>query len=177
MVSIRCFGILAICVLSAARAEVPPAQPMSNEVPFDVSPLPRATAAVDNTPGGEDFKPVAHAIGPTGRVLQSGEASWYASKFQGRRTASGERFNGHAFTAAHRTLRLGTYVRVRSLATGKSTIVRINDRGPFIKGRIIDLSYAAAQALGLPHARRRRVQLERVETMVKAKTASVGEVS
>jgi rare lipoprotein A len=66
-------------------------------------------------------------------------------------------------TAAHRTWPLGTYVRVRSLATGKSVVVRINDRGPYVKGRIIDLSYAAAEALGLPDARSMRVQVERVE--------------
>ena len=85
--------------------------------------------------------------------MQSGEASWYAQKFQGRRTASGERCDARLLTAAHRTLPLGTYVRVTSLATMKSVVVRVNDRGPFIKGRVIDLSYAAASGLGLTHAR------------------------
>jgi rare lipoprotein A len=96
-------------------------------------------------------------------MSQSGEASWYSATFQGRLTASGERYDGGALTAAHRTWPLGTYVRVRSLATGKSVVVRINDRGPYVKGRIIDLSYAAAEALGLPDARSMRVQVERVE--------------
>ncbi|QCP51677.1 septal ring lytic transglycosylase RlpA family protein [Trinickia violacea] len=96
-------------------------------------------------------------------MSQSGEASWYSSTFQGHLTANGERYDGGALTAAHRTLPLGTYVRVRSLATGKSVVVRINDRGPYVKGRIIDLSYAAAEALGLPDARSMRVQIERVE--------------
>lgn len=96
-------------------------------------------------------------------MLQSGEASWYSVTFQGHLTANGERYDGGALTAAHRTLPLGSYVRVRSLATGKSIVVRINDRGPYVKGRVIDLSYAAAEALGLPGARSMRVQIERVE--------------
>lgn len=96
-------------------------------------------------------------------MFQSGEASWYSATFQGHLTANGERYDGGALTAAHRTLPLGSYVRVRSLATGKSVVVRINDRGPYVKGRIIDLSYAAAQVLSLPDARSMRVQIERVD--------------
>lgn len=91
---------------------------------------------------------------------QLGHASWYAHKFQGRRTANGERYDGRALTAAHRTLPFGTYVRVTSLSTSKSIVVRINDRGPFVKGRIIDLSYAAANALGLTRAPSMSVQIE-----------------
>lgn len=98
---------------------------------------------------------------------QTGHASWYAHKFQGRRTANGERYDGRALTAAHRTLPFGTYVRVTSLSTSKSIVVRINDRGPFVKGRIIDLSYAAATTLGLTRAPSMDVQIERV-----AKTAA-----
>jgi rare lipoprotein A len=108
-------------------------------------------------------------------VVQSGEASWYAEKFQGRETANGERFNAGAFTAAHRTLPLGSYVRVRSMATGKSVVVRINDRGPYVKGRIIDLSYAAAKALGLTDARSMQVQIERVGNAPNAQTESDGD--
>jgi rare lipoprotein A len=76
-------------------------------------------------------------------------ASWYGSKFHGRRTASGERYDMHQLTAAHPTLAFGTEVEVVHLANGKSVSVRINDRGPFAKGRIIDLSFAAAQAVDL----------------------------
>ncbi|MGA8513848.1 MAG: septal ring lytic transglycosylase RlpA family protein [Burkholderiaceae bacterium] len=76
-------------------------------------------------------------------------ASVYASKFQGRRTASGEPYNGQILSAAHPSLPFGSLVRVRSLANGKTVVVRINDRGPFVEGRIIDLSRAAAQALRL----------------------------
>ena len=80
---------------------------------------------------------------------QVGMASWYGPKFHGRRTASGEVFNMYQITAAHRTLPLGSWVHVTNLDNGRSLQVRINDRGPFIRGRIIDLSYAAARAIGM----------------------------
>jgi rare lipoprotein A len=80
---------------------------------------------------------------------QEGLASWYGGKFQGRRTASGELFDTHQFTAAHRTLPFGTLVLVTNLRNGRRTTVRINDRGPFVRGRIIDLSMVAATAIGL----------------------------
>lgn len=76
-----------------------------------------------------------------------GVASWYGPGFHGNRTANGEIYDMFALTAAHKTLPFGTIVKVIDLDTGKSVVVRINDRGPFIKGRIIDLSYAAAQKL------------------------------
>ncbi|MDR5733595.1 septal ring lytic transglycosylase RlpA family protein [Caballeronia sp. LZ025] len=99
------------------------------------------------------------------------EASFYGSKFQGRRTASGERYDMHALTAAHRTLPLGSYVRVSNASKTRSVIVRINDRGPFVKGRAIDLSFAAAGELGLRNAGHARVVLEPVEP-VRLKIAS-----
>ncbi len=80
---------------------------------------------------------------------QYGIASWYGGKFQGRRTASGEIYNMFAHTAAHKTLPFGTYVRVTNLNNHRETVVRINDRGPFIGKRVIDLSYAAAKDLGM----------------------------
>jgi rare lipoprotein A len=81
--------------------------------------------------------------------FQAGKASWYGPGFHGRRTASGEIFNANAMTAAHKTLPFGTMVQVTSNATGRSVVVRINDRGPFVRGRIIDLSKASARALGV----------------------------
>ncbi len=81
--------------------------------------------------------------------VQVGIASWYGPGFHGSRTASGEIYNMFKLTAAHKTLPLGTYVKVINLENGKSVIVKINDRGPFVKGRIIDLSYAAAKRLGM----------------------------
>ncbi|HZW46580.1 MAG TPA: septal ring lytic transglycosylase RlpA family protein [Microvirga sp.] len=83
------------------------------------------------------------------KVVQNGRASWYGPGFHGRRTASGETFNTNALTAAHRTLPFGTQVRVVNKKTGKSVVVRINDRGPYAHGRVIDLSRASAEAIGL----------------------------
>ena len=83
------------------------------------------------------------------RALARGVASWYGKKFQGRRTASGERFDMHELTAAHPSLPFGTLVEVRNLDNGRSVVVRINDRGPSVAGRVIDVSYAAAVELGM----------------------------
>jgi len=79
---------------------------------------------------------------------QVGEASWYGPDFHGRTTANGERYNMLGQTAAHQTLAFNTLVRVTNLDNGRWVVVRINDRGPFLKGRILDLSYGAARALG-----------------------------
>jgi rare lipoprotein A len=81
--------------------------------------------------------------------VERGVASWYGRKFHGRRTSSGEIYNMHDMTAAHKTLPIPVYVHVRNLDNGRTAIVRVNDRGPFIDGRIIDLSYAAATRLGV----------------------------
>ena len=83
------------------------------------------------------------------RGVQRGVASWYGPGFHGRRTASGESFNANAMTAAHRTLRFGTRVRVVNERSGRSVVVRINDRGPFARGRVIDLAAAPARMLGV----------------------------
>ena len=80
---------------------------------------------------------------------QTGLASWYGSQFVNQSTASGEKYLPHLLTAAHRSLPFNSRVRVTNLENGKSVIVRINDRGPFIKGRIIDLSYAAAKQINM----------------------------
>ena len=97
-----------------------------------------------------------------GTLLQNGLASWYGGKrWQGRRTASGERFDRQALTAAHKTLPMGSRVRVVNLSNGREVIVRINDRGPFTPKFIIDLSEAAAERLGMRHAGRAQVALHR----------------
>lgn len=90
----------------------------------------------------------------------SGRASWYGPKFHGRRTANGEIFDSNALTAAHPSLPFGTKVRVTNLRNGRSVIVRINDRGPFVKGRIIDVSAAAAHILNMVNSGTASVQLE-----------------
>lgn len=82
-------------------------------------------------------------------VIERGMASWYGDRHHGRRTANGEAFDMNALTAAHRTLSFGTRVRVLNPGNGASVVVRINDRGPYAQGRIIDLSRAAAERLGL----------------------------
>jgi rare lipoprotein A len=94
---------------------------------------------------GERYYPIPDAQG----FVQHGKASWYGKDFHGRRTASGERFNMYEKTAAHKTLPMNTYVSVLNVSNNKQTVVRINDRGPFVKGRVIDLTYAAAKDIGL----------------------------
>lgn len=80
---------------------------------------------------------------------QSGKASWYGPGFQGRSTASGERFNMNAYTAAHRSHRFGTKLCVKNMRNGRGVTVRVNDRGPFVRGRIVDVSKQAARSLGM----------------------------
>ncbi|MFT7722702.1 MAG: septal ring lytic transglycosylase RlpA family protein [Roseateles sp.] len=96
---------------------------------------------------GERYEPLKGDVA----YAQRGLASWYGTKFHGRPTASGEVYNMYAMTAAHATLPIPSYARVRNPVNGREVIVRINDRGPFHKGRIIDLSYTAALKLGLLH--------------------------
>jgi rare lipoprotein A len=91
---------------------------------------------------------------------EAGMASYYGDAHQGRRTANGERFDMHALTAAHRTLPFGTRVKVTNLDNGRSVVVRINDRGPYVKGRVIDLSKAAARELRFLDRGTTRVRLE-----------------
>lgn len=96
--------------------------------------------------------------------LERGRASWYGPRFHGRLTANGERYDKYALTAAHKTLPFGTIVRVRSLTLGREVDVRINDRGPFAPGRVIDVSEAAAEALGLTSAGVMQVSLNVAES-------------
>ena len=130
---------------------------------------------------GETFDEVHHdghayvhrgvAYVPSGH-RQRGVASWYGKKFHGRRTACGETFNMHGDTAAHKTLPMHTRVLVRNLDNGRSTVVRINDRGPYVRGRIIDLSYAKARELGFVHKGKARVELVALKPAGKAEHAA-----
>jgi len=95
-------------------------------------------------------------------LKQRGRASWYGKKFNGQRTANGERFSASGFTAAHRTLPFLSYVRVRRVASGEEVIVRITDRGPFHPGRVLDLSHAAAEKIGMVALGSAEVEFERV---------------
>jgi rare lipoprotein A len=114
-------------------------------------------AAVAVAPEAVDITSVEPAVEEAGEHLGDGVASWYGREFAGRKTANGERFNPAEYTAAHRTLPFGSRVRVSH--GGNSVVVRINDRGPFHGGRVIDLSHAAAADLGLVRAGSGRVQL------------------
>lgn len=92
--------------------------------------------------------PITRSGYPVGHV-ERGVASWYGPGFHGKQTANGERYDMYQLTAAHKTLPMGSVVEVKSFSTGRTVTVRINDRGPFVKGRIIDLSYKAAKALDM----------------------------
>lgn len=107
---------------------------------------------------GQVLRVGQEAKGGKARFVQEGLAVWYGPGFHGRRTASGEVYDMHALTAAHPTLPFGTRVRVTNLQNGRSVVVRINDRGPFGGRYIIDLSYAAARAIGALSATRVRVE-------------------
>jgi rare lipoprotein A len=102
-------------------------------------------------------------LSPVFAVAEEGLASWYGGKFHGRMTSSGEVFDSNTLTAAHRTLPFGTIVKVTNLDNGKSVQVKINDRGPFVEGRIIDLSRAAAVALGMVDSGIAHVSLQIME--------------
>jgi rare lipoprotein A len=109
-------------------------------------------------PGAPAFLPL-----PTNEPYQVGKASWYGGLFQGKATASGEDYNMFDFTAAHRELPLGTFVKVTNLKNLKSVIVRINDRGPVTPGRIIDLSFSAARSLEMHQNGLQKVRIDVVE--------------
>jgi rare lipoprotein A len=133
--------------VSAVREPVPREEPRArsgNRSPYTV--LGRSYEVLDSAHG----------------FRERGLASWYGTKFNGRATSSGELYDICAFTAAHKTLPLPSYVRVTNLDNGRSLVVRVNDRGPFHEGRVMDLSYAAAVRLGVDRAGTARVQLEAV---------------
>jgi len=109
--------------------------------------------------GGRWYKPMPYENG----YDETGVASWYGRDFDGKRTANGEIYDMHALSAAHKTLPLPTLVRVTNLENGRSVIVRVNDRGPFVKDRLIDLSYAAAKALGYDRKGTAHVRVQSLE--------------
>lgn len=162
----RWTGSAAVCVLVCALlggcAAVAPTPEPSAATPAAAKPAPSeagptAKPAPLPNPPAPAAAPPAVAAAPEApadfvgdlREIARGIASWYGKRFHGRRTANGERFDMNGMTAAHRTLPFGTRVRVRSVDSGREVDVRINDRGPHLAGRIIDLSRAAALALGL----------------------------
>jgi rare lipoprotein A len=117
---------------------------------------------IPSAPETPEELPCAKVPAPAPPIVETGLASWYGARHHGKRTASGELFDQKKFTAAHPTLPWGSIVKVTNLANGKSVEVRINDRGPFGKGRIIDLSRAAAKALGMVGRGVAQVKIERL---------------
>ena len=107
------------------------------------------SVANDLAPASEKTPAKHSAVSAIKHWLEVGQASWYGLKFQGKPTATGEKFDMNSLTCAHRSLPLGSWIRVTNLRNRKSVLVRVNDRGPVSDDRIIDLSYAAARAVGL----------------------------
>jgi len=135
--------------------------------PPDLMQVPSALPKIEPIREGGPNKPYA-VLGQSYAPLRAdalyhedGLASWYGRKFHGRKTASGEVYNMYAMTAAHKTLPIPSYARVTNPANGRSVVVRVNDRGPFVRGRIIDLSYTAALQLDTLHGVA-RVVVERI---------------
>lgn len=158
--------LVAAAIGMAPLAASTAATPADGALPMEASAEIAATAEI--VPLAQpQVAPVAESLpveAPATTRLGSGSASYYASKFHGRRTASGEAFDNGAMTAAHRTLPFGSLVRVTNPANGRSVVVRINDRGPFTRGRMIDVSRAAADELGLVARGHATVELELLES-------------
>jgi len=150
MVSLAAVVTLVGCAGRSPTVRRPPPAPPSP------APAPAPGRTTAGKPG-----PAIPAAAP-GRLLEEGNASWYGAPFHGRRTSNGEIYDMHQMTAAHRTLPFSTVVRVTNLTNGKQTEVRITDRGPFVEGRIIDLSMGAARAIDMVGAGVARVRLELV---------------
>ena len=126
----------------------PPADYRDNHIIADAVPKAEPKSKGGNPKSYVVFGKRYHVMNSSKGYVDRGIASWYGKKFHGRRTSNGEIYDMYAMTAAHKTLPIPTYVEVKNIRSGKKIIVRVNDRGPFHEGRIIDLSYAAAQKLG-----------------------------
>ncbi len=143
-------ALLLFTTACATKQHRPPVEPTKKPRPYKVL--------------GKWYQPLASATG----YDKVGVASWYGPNFHGKLTANGEKYNMHAMTAAHKTLPLGTFVKVRHLKNGKTVVLRINDRGPFVGSRIIDLSNKAAHAIGMVGSGTARVRV----TAIPGKTPS-----
>jgi rare lipoprotein A len=122
--------------------------------------LPGGNVLADKQSALPDVADIAAAIERGNYSVQEGVVSWYGAQFHDRKTASGERFDSGAFTMAHPKLPFGTMVRVTNLRNGRSVVVRVNDRGPFVGKRIADLSQAAASEIGMMHKGVARARIE-----------------
>jgi rare lipoprotein A len=141
--------LLAACSSKGVRDSAPSGSVSIPDLPGDAIPRPEARSRYGNGPVYEVFGE-RYTVMPSGSgYSERGVASWYGQKFHGRLTSNREPYNMYAMTAAHKTLPLPTYVHVRNLRNNKSIVVRVNDRGPFVHNRIIDLSYAGALKLDM----------------------------
>ena len=133
------------------RRDRPPTVPRDVDLDTisDAVPRDEPLAAYGNMPEYEVLGAVFRVLETAAGYEEEGTASWYGEEFQGRRTSSGEPYDMYAMTAAHRTLPLPSYVEITNLENGNRVVVRVNDRGPFHGGRLIDVSYAAAHRLGM----------------------------
>ena len=141
--AVLCFGLSSCAVRDSA-----PDNFYKNDTP-DAVPANEPLSRYGNPPTYEVMGKTYSVMKDSNGFEQEGIASWYGTKFHGRKTSSGEPYNMYAMTAAHKTLPLPTYVEVTHKGNGRKIIVKVNDRGPFHEGRIIDLSYAAARKLGV----------------------------
>ncbi|MBP6344391.1 septal ring lytic transglycosylase RlpA family protein [Neisseriaceae bacterium CLB008] len=156
-----CVGLLSFAAVAPAAKVVQPklaaAAKKNNVVIIPKEPLHRA-ANMSYKVAGKRYTPSKEIV----KFAQEGRASWYGNQFHGRKTTSEEVYNMYDYTAAHPTLPIPSYVKVTNLANNKEVVVRINDRGPFSKSRIIDLSYAAAKKLGYINQGTAEVRIEQV---------------
>jgi rare lipoprotein A len=149
LVWLACVVMLAACTSPLTKKDSAPKKPTRIDRSEKVIPKVEPRSKYGNPDSYVVFGQRYHTLPTAKGHLEHGIASWYGTKFHGRRTSSGETYDMYAMTAAHKTLPLPTYARVTNKKNGRSIIVRINDRGPFHENRIIDLSYAAATKLGI----------------------------
>ena len=149
LVWLVCVALLAACTSPLSKKDSAPKKPTRIDRSEKVIPKAEPKSKYGNPKSYVVFGQRYHTLPSAKGYVEQGIASWYGTKFHGRRTSSGETYDMYAMTAAHKTLPLPTYARVTNKKNGRSIIVRINDRGPFHDNRIIDLSYAAATKLGI----------------------------
>ncbi len=158
------FGFLAACSGNGPRrvSSAPPPRDVAVLPGGAVSPAPPVRADRGNPPFYDVLGKRYHVLPTSAGYVQRGIASWYGRDFHGLATSSGEVYDMHAMTAAHPTLPLPTWVEVKNLVNGKKVVVKVNDRGPFVDNRLIDLSYAAATALDMVRTGTTRVEVRAV---------------
>lgn len=157
--AVPCLALLGGCGSPAVR-DGAPQRPIDVDQVRDAEVQHAPRSKYGNPPFYEVFGERYYVMESSKGFSQQGVASWYGTKFHGKRTSSGEPYDMYAMTAAHKTLPLPTFVRVTNLENGREVVVKVNDRGPFVDRRVIDLSYAAATRLDMTRKGTARVRLE-----------------